>query len=167
LSIVAVSTFPHSSSIPILFAGFYHPHPDRTVGSLVVQLLLIAPIAAALYAYLWPRFGRKATIIALLIGELISFLPLGIAIYEGVGELAREIYQREPINYSEWFIILCMYIDFWDLTICSLAGLLASATVCFVVLAIKSVLRKLGRQREHGGSAESPPIGPSPVKRAD
>ena len=134
--------------------AMYIPHPERAVGAAFIQLVLIAVLAGALYAYLRPRCGRKATIRALLIGELISFLPPGFVMLVGLGPYG-DTCRGFGANYSDGVLILTEHFELYNFAIYSFICLLVSALLVFCAKAGEG-------QHEHGGNAESPPGSSSP-----
>jgi hypothetical protein len=101
----------------------YIPNPEHAVGPACIQLLLIAILAAALYAYLKPKRGRKATLIALTVGEAISLLPPLFDIPTGLGEMG-DFYRSMGVNYADWAMILADHFLLYRFAIYSFIGLL-------------------------------------------
>jgi hypothetical protein len=134
--------------------AFYIPHPERAVGPALIQFVLITILAGALYAYLHPRRGRRATIAALVIGEVISLLPLGMAMLVGLGTCG-DIWRDFGANYTDAVLILIQYFEQYGFALWSFICLLVSAMILFLIGTGE-------RQHEHGGKDESPPGASSP-----
>lgn len=136
--------------------ALYIPNPERAVGPAIIQLVLISILAAALYAYLRPRCGRKATIKALLIGELVSFLPpafvtlVVMLLHKGhYGDTWRGF----GANHSDPVLILTEHFELYRFAIWSFLCLLGSALIL-------SMIKTGDFQHEFGDKPESPPSGP-------
>ena len=128
--------------------------PARAVEPAIVQSLLIASLTIALYFYLQPRCGRKATIAALLIGELISFVPPVLAMFAGLGQYG-DICRGFGANYSDWVLILADHFQLFGFAIYSFICLSMSALIL-------RVLKAGNCQGEHDGKAGPPPVDTTP-----
>lgn len=132
--------------------AMYIPHPERAVVPAFIQLVLIAVLAGALYAYLCPRCGRRATLVALSIGELISFLPMSIATVVGLGQYG-DTCRGFGADYCDSVLVLTQHFELYSFAIWSFISLLLSALILFAV-------KTKARHGDPNGRAESPPVPP-------
>jgi hypothetical protein len=117
--------------MPFLFS-MYIPNPEHAVGPACIQFLLIAILAGALYAYLKPKRGRKATLIALIVGEAISLLPPLFAIPTGLGK-SGDFYRSMGVNYADWAMILADHFLMYRFAIYSFICLLIAGFLVYVL----------------------------------
>jgi hypothetical protein len=130
----------------------YIPHPERAIGPAIFQLMLIGALGYAIYAYLAPRFGHKTTIWVLLIGELVSFLPVAIGMSIGLGQYG-DTCRLFGSDHSDWVLILTEHFELYGFSVYSFICLVVSALIVSAVGMFKNP-RKHGD--ETGARPESP-----------
>jgi hypothetical protein len=129
--------------------AMYVPFLERAVGPAILQLLLMAMLGSALYAYLSPRCGHKATMGTLIIGEILSFLPPVFRMLAGLGDYGDEC-RRIGAEHSDPLLILIAHFELYGFALWSSFFLLVSALILNSATTAKP-------PHEHGGCPKSPP----------
>jgi len=128
--------------------AMYIPHPERAICPALFQLGLVGLLACALYAYGRSRYGHRAMVKSLLIGEMISFFPVVVQMFVGLGDYGDSCRGFGDYNYPDWFLVLVSHFE--------LSGFAISSFICLLVSTLILSIIKAGKpRRDQRSRAES------------
>jgi hypothetical protein len=108
--------------------AMYIPHLERAFESALVQFAIIAVLASALYAYGRSRCGQRTILNALIIGELVSLLPLLIEVLVGQGDYGNTC-RGFGENYPDWVLAAASYFELFTFAISSFICLIVATGI--------------------------------------
>ena len=155
---VAIRPLVLRSAMPHVLA-MYIPHPERAVRASIHPVDTDCYSSRCFVRLSPPRYGRKATVVALFIGELISFLPPGIAMLVGLGQYG-DTCRGFGADHSDSVLILTEHFELYSFAVWSFSSLVLSALILFMV-------KTKANQGEPDGRAEAPPPSPDSDRLMD